>query len=83
MNSPLWIRPARSERYKLTPGHDQAEDAWRIISGNTSATYGELVALARLGADVQVLPHGDADHRIHGIRRIMRLDQSGVMHPVD
>ena len=81
MTTPLWIRPARSERYKLTPGHDHAEDAWRIISGNTSATYGELVALARLGAEVRV----KVEHWHDGSKPwvIMQMDHLGALRPIE
>jgi hypothetical protein len=32
-----------------------AADAWQCMTGKTSASYGDLIALARLGAEVRIL----------------------------
>ena len=77
---PLWIRPPRGERYRISDQQNLAQDAWQLLTGNTSATYGELVALARLGADVRVIvgigQSGD-------FPRIMRMDGCGALKPID
>jgi len=77
---PLWVRPARADRYRISDQHDHAAEAWRMITGNTSATYGELVALARLGAEVRVQVnawHADAP------ARIMCMDHLGALRPIE
>ena len=71
---PLWYRPPRGERYRISGPQNIAHDAWYTITGNTSATYGELVALARLGADVQL--------RV-GSGQIMAMDGGGVLRPIE
>jgi hypothetical protein len=70
---PLWVRPPRGERYRISDQQDLAQDAWHTLTGNTSATYGELVALARLGADVRVRV-GSGE---------MRMDGYGALRPID
>jgi hypothetical protein len=77
---PLWIRPPRGERYRISGQQDMAQDAWYTLTGNTSATYGELVALARLGADVRV--RVDAWHA-GDMPREMRIDGSGSFIRID
>ena len=81
MTSPLWIRPPRGERDRISDQHDNAQDAWHTLTGNTSATYGELVALARLGADVRVR----VEHWHDGSKPwvIMRMDHLGALRPID
>lgn len=77
---PLWVRPPRGERYRISGQQELAQDAWHTLTGNTSATYGELVALARLGADVRVRVErwhaGEPPH-------IMRMDGFGALQPID
>jgi hypothetical protein len=77
---PLWIRPPRGERYRISDQQDLAQDAWQQLTGNTSATYGELVALARLGADVRIRvePWHAGD-----MPRIMRIDGTGAIVRID
>lgn len=78
---PLWIRPARGERYRISDQHEYAAEAWRLLTGNTSATYGELVALARLGAEVRVkVESWRADEKPWVI---MRMDHLGALRPVE
>jgi hypothetical protein len=71
---PLWIRPPRGERYRISDQQNLAQDAWQLLTGNTSATYGELVALARLGADVRVKV---------GVVGVMRMDGYGALQPIE
>jgi len=77
---PLWIRPARGERYRISDQHDRAQDAWQLITGNTSASYGELVALARLGADVRVKVERWHDGAKPWCE--MRMDGYGALQPI-
>ena len=77
---PLWIRPPRGERYRISDQHDLAQDAWNTLTGNTSATYGELVALARLGADVRVIV---GIGQCGDFPKIMRMDGYGALQPID
>lgn len=70
---PLWVRPPRGERYRISDQQDMAQDAWHALTGNTSATYRELVALARLGCDV----------RVQVGAREMRMDGMGALRPIE
>jgi hypothetical protein len=67
MNAGHWTRPPRAERYR--PSNPAMERALANLTGKTSATLGDLIALAGLGATViietslaelplQVLPDG-------------------------
>jgi len=78
---PLWIRPPRGERYRISDQQNLAQDAWYKLTGNTSATYGELVALARLGADVRVKVESWHDGAKPWV--IMRMDGYGALQPID
>ena len=55
MTSPIWIRPPRCDRYRLKSDYNHAADAWQAMTGKTSASYGDLIALSRLGAEVRIL----------------------------
>jgi len=53
-----WTRPPRAERYR--PSSPDMERAFANLTGKTSATLGDLIALAGLGANV-VIGTGQAD----------------------
>jgi hypothetical protein len=55
MSAPIWQRPPRCDRYRLKSDFNHAADAWQSMTGKTSASYGDLIALARLGAEVRIL----------------------------
>ena len=78
MSAPYWVRSARSERYRVSSQFEHAADAWQRLTGNTSASYGELVALAILGADVRIVV-ADSGHPTG--RRVMRMGAGGGLTP--
>lgn len=51
-----WTRPPRAERYRVDG--EREEDALRTLTGATSATMGDLIALATLGAPIEL--HGSS-----------------------
>lgn len=61
-----WVRPPRAERYRVKGQRE--EFALQALTGATSATLGDLIALATLGADVTI-------HSKSG--EIMRVDPNG------
>ena len=71
MSSPIWQRPPRCDRYRLKADYNHAADAWQSMTGKTSASYGDLIALARLGAEVRILREDGA--------RIMRMRHDGSL----
>lgn len=78
MTSPIWIRYPRTERYRISNQQQHAAAAWQRLTGNTSATYGDLCALAMLGAEVRVL----VDDKSGPMgKRVMLLNWEGVMSP--
>jgi hypothetical protein len=50
MNAGYWNRPPRAERYR--PSNPSMERALANLTGKTSATLGDLIALSGLGATV-------------------------------
>jgi hypothetical protein len=70
MSAPIWIRPPRCDRYRLKADYWHAADAWQCMTGKTSASYGDLIALSRLGAEVRILTHDG---------RIMRMMHDGSL----
>ena len=52
MSAGTWNRPPRAERYR--PSDPAMERALANLTGKTSATLGDLIALAGLGADVVI-----------------------------
>lgn len=52
MSAGYWNRPPRAERYR--PSTSAMERALANLTGKTSATLGDLIALAGLGADVVI-----------------------------
>lgn len=71
MTSPIWVRPPRCDRYRIKADYGHAADAWQCMTGKTSASYGDLIALARLGAEVRILREDGA--------RIMRMRHDGSL----
>lgn len=59
-----WNRPARAERYR--PSNPDMERALANLTGKTSATLGDLIALAGLGADVVIELSGADKVRVMG-----------------
>lgn len=66
-----WSRPARAERYR--PSSPEMERALANLTGKTSATLGDLIALAGLGAEVFINSR-DGDN--------VRLFASGLMKSI-
>jgi hypothetical protein len=52
MNTGYWNRPPRAERYR--PSNPAMERAFANLTGKTSASLGDLIALAGLGAEVVI-----------------------------